>query len=323
MKREIKTACMFLLFALICLLVSWLFTGTVEVTLYGLEICAFLYVLLFLGRFAAQRRKCRMVKEVRFAKGGTVDLEAVAPESCLEEEYRKTIYVLKEEMDRIYLEKHQKERENNEYYTMWIHQIKTPIAAMRLLIRSQEQGEKRRKMEQQLFEIERYAQMALHYLHIQEAGNDFILKEYELSDIVKSAVRKYSVSFIEKKLTMDFKEFSFRVVTDEKWLEILLEQLISNSVKYTKQGSVTISFQEEEKDLVITDTGIGILAEDLPRIFEKGFTGFNGHMDRQSTGIGLYLCRQIAEKLGIVLTVESQINKGTSFHVQFLTKMKD
>ena len=180
-------------------------------------------------------------------------------------------------------------------------------------------------MEQELFEIEQYAQMALHYLHLQEEGSDLVLKEYELSDIVKSAVRKYSVSFIEKRLSMEFKEFSFFVVTDQKWLEILLQQVISNSVKYTAQGGVHIYLEQKEtgSNLVIADTGIGIREEDLPRIFDRGFTGFNGRLDQHSTGIGLYLCRQIARKLGITLNVTSKVNEGTQVRIGFTAEEKE
>lgn len=152
-----------------------------------------------------------------------------------------------------------------------------------------------------------------------------VLKEYELSDIVKSAVRKYSVSFIEKRLSMEFEEFSFLVVTDQKWLEILLQQVISNSVKYTAQGGVHIYLEQKEtgSNLVIADTGIGIREEDLPRIFDRGFTGFNGRLDQHSTGIRLYLCRQIARKLGISLNVTSKVNEGTQVRIGVAAEEKE
>lgn len=321
MKREYRWAGMFLLFAAVLLLVSWVFTDDVRAVLYGIEICAFLYVVFFLGRFAAVRRKCRIMQEIRAAGGDGVE-RMEDPESYLEKEYQSVVSSLKAEKDRIYDEKRQREQENNEYYMMWIHQIKTPIAALRLLIQTQEYGEQRSRMESELFEIEQYAQMALHYLHLQEEGSDFVLEEYELSGIIKGAVRKYSSEFIGKKLSLELEEFSCLVVTDEKWLGIVIEQLISNCVKYTKNGGVHI-YMAKEQELVIADTGIGIREEDLPRIFEKGFTGYNGHMDKRSTGIGLYLCRQIAEKLGIEIMVESEVNRGTQYHIRFLTKMKD
>lgn len=318
MKREFKWACMFLFFAVINILVEWLFTGETEAPLYGLRICVFLYIVFLAARVFAERRKCRTMQEIRFS-GGDSALEKMAPsESFLEKEYQETIYILKEEKDRLYCEKRKQEQQNREYYTMWIHQIKTPIAAMRLLIQSQERGERRGRMEQELLAMEQYAQMALHYIHLQEEDNDLVLKEYELSDIVKRAVRKYSVVFIEKKLRMDFEEFSCPVVTDNKWLGIMMEQIISNSAKYTNQGGVHI-FLRKRNELVITDTGIGIREEDLPRIFERGFTGYNGRQDRCSTGIGLYLCSQIAKKLGVQLTVDSKVNQGTSLYIGFPT----
>lgn len=113
--------------------------------------------------------------------------------------------------------------------------------------------------------------------------------------MVRQAVRKYAKVFISKKIQMDFKPTNVYTVTDEKWFVFVLEQLLSNSLKYTKEGKVSIFM--EEKALVIEDTGIGIPAEDLPRIFEKGFTGYNGREDKKSTGIGLYLCKNIMDKL--------------------------
>ena len=113
-------------------------------------------------------------------------------------------------------------------------------------------------------------------------------------------------------MTLD--TFEREIVTDEKWMEILIEQLISNSVKYTVEGGVHIYLSDRE-ELVIADTGIGIRTEDLPRIFERGFTGFNGRLDQHSTGIGLYLCRQIADRLGVRLNVTSEVGKGTQFYI--------
>lgn len=316
MRREIKWACIFLLFSGIDVLVAWLFTGSVKEALYGIRICAFFYVVFFVIRFYAQQRRCCYIRE--FAKsGGDSGLEILMPpESRLEREYQDALCALKTEMDGLYSEKRRQEKANNEYYTLWIHQIKTPIAAMRLLIQSKERGESRGRMEQELFAIEQYAQMALHYLHLQGEDSDLVLKEHELSAIVKRAVRKHSVVFIEKKLTMNFEEFSCSVITDDKWFEIMMEQIISNSAKYTVRGEVHI-YMKEGNQLIVADTGIGIRKEDLPRIFDRGFTGFNGRQDQCSTGIGLYLASQIAKKLGVCLTVKSEVNQGTEFCVSF------
>lgn len=242
----------------------------------------------------------------------------------MDELYQQMLEEIVEERSRLYRDMKYLETESNDYYTMWIHQIKTPIAAMRLLLQSKNNTNKQLLMEQELFQIEQYAEMALHYLRLHNTENDFVLKENDVYDIVKQALKKYSVTFIEKKLSLDFREFHHVVVTDEKWLEFVIEQILSNAVKYTSRGGIQITFSEENGGrLIITDSGIGINEADLPRIFEKGFTGYNGHMDKRSTGIGLYLCRQVVEKLQISIHVDSKPGEGTSVVLAFEKLIKD
>ena len=216
-----------------------------------------------------------------------------------------------------------------DYYGMWVHQIKTPIAALDILLQNTEQmlyqlDEKEMMqetisvsdMKMELFKIEQYVEMALNYLRVKDISSDLSFKKCAVDDMVRQAVRKYAKVFISKKIQMDFKPTNVYTVTDEKWFVFVLEQLLSNSLKYTKEGKVSIFM--EEKALVIEDTGIGIPAEDLPRIFEKGFTGYNGREDKKSTGIGLYLCKNIMDKLQWNITVDSEVGSGTKI---YLTKM--
>ena len=216
-----------------------------------------------------------------------------------------------------------------DYYGMWVHQIKTPIAALDILLQNTEQmlyqlDEKEMMqetisvsdMKMELFKIEQYVEMALNYLRVKDISSDLSFKKCAVDDMVRQAVRKYAKVFISKKIQMDFKPTNVYTVTDEKWFVFVLEQLLSNSLKYTKEGKVSIFM--EEKALVIEDTGIGIPAEDLPRIFEKGFTGYNGREDKKSTGIGLYLCKNIMDKLQWNITADSEVGTGTKI---YLTKM--
>lgn len=205
--------------------------------------------------------------------------------------------------------------ERKDYYMMWVHQIKTPIAALRLLL----EGDARRDkesflMREELFKIEQYAEMALSFQRLESMASDMVIRECELGVMVKQAVKKFAVLFINKGLQLSLCEISAQVLTDEKWFAVCLEQILSNSVKYTERGSIEIGCTEEEESvlLYITDTGIGIRQEDLPRIFEKGFTGYNGRMDKKATGIGLYLCKRICGQLGVDLTVKSRIGEGTT-----------
>ena len=220
-------------------------------------------------------------------------------------------------------------KEMLDYYGMWVHQIKTPIAALDILLQNVEQNlyqsdEKETiqetvpvaDMKMELFKIEQYVEMALNYLRVEDISSDLSFKKCAVDDMVRQAIRKYAKVFISKKIQMDFKPTNVYTVTDEKWFVFVLEQLLSNSLKYTKEGKISIFM--EGKALVIEDTGIGIPAEDIPRIFEKGFTGYNGREDKKSTGIGLYLCKNIMDKLQWNITADSEVGTGTKI---YLTKM--
>ena len=202
--------------------------------------------------------------------------------------------------------------ETDDYYTLWAHQIKTPIAAMRLLIQSGDgtldtQGV--RELESELFRTEQYVELALSYQRLNGA-DDLVIKRCRLDGIIRQAVRKYAMQFIRKGLTLSYDGVDCVVLTDEKWLEFVIEQLLANALKYTPTGGISI-YMQEEKTLVIADTGIGIAPEDLPRVFEKGYTGYNGRADKKSTGIGLYLCRRILGQLGHTITAQSKPGEGT------------
>lgn len=224
-----------------------------------------------------------------------------------------------------------------DYYGMWVHQIKTPIAALDILLQNTEQFlyeedivnsriNKRLEiiqesipvsdMKMELFKIEQYVEMALNYLRVEDISSDLSFKQYAVDDMVRQVIRKYAKIFISKKIKMNFKPTGSYIVTDDKWFVFVLEQLIANALKYTKKGQISIYMKE--KSLVIEDTGIGIPAEDLPRIFEKGFTGYNGRENKKSTGIGLYLCKNIMDKLQWNITVDSEVGSGTKI---YLTKM--
>ena len=213
-------------------------------------------------------------------------------------------------------------QEAADYYTMWIHQIKTPIAAMRLLLDEDELSgmqAAQKQAKEELFKIEQYAEMALHYARLDSLSSDLLFKKHEVHGIVMQAVKKYGVLFIGSGLTFSLEPFSCEAVTDEKWLSFVVEQILSNAIKYTKTGGILIYGADARGEkrtgkvdyVAIEDTGIGIRREDLPRIFERGFTGCNGRIDQKATGIGLYLCRQIMDRLSHTIRVESGEGEGT------------
>ena len=200
-----------------------------------------------------------------------------------------------------------------EYYTLWAHQIKTPIAAMRLLLQDADTDEQRALLEQ-LQSVEQYVEMVLGYLRLESPSSDYVIRNYALDDIVRQVVRKYASQFIRRRLRLEYTPLNVSVITDEKWLLFVIEQVLSNALKYTRSGSVSITL-EAPKTLCIRDTGIGIAPEDLPRVFEKGFTGCNGRTDKRATGIGLYLCRRILEKLGHTIAITSTVGEGTTVRI--------
>lgn len=235
----------------------------------------------------------------------------------LEALYRSMIAKMRQEKEEIIFEDQKRYTEMMDYYGMWAHQIKTPIAAMRILVQSgmdREENEENQKLfrqlQMELFKTEQYVEMVLSYLKIGDIAKDMVLERCDLGKVVRQAVKKYSRLFILQKLSLEMGEIAEIVLTDEKGLSFVVEQILSNALKYTKSGSVSI-YLEQEGVLVIKDTGIGISAEDLPRIMEKGYTGYNGRIDKRSTGIGLYLCKKVMDKLHHQLRIDSEDGKGT------------
>ena len=219
----------------------------------------------------------------------------------------------------------EKNADRDDYYVMWTHQIKTPIAALRLLLEGEEQdGKDVYLMRGELFKIEQYAEMALAYQRLESLSSDLVLAEYDLYTLLKQTVKKFSLLFINKGLSLELAQPVVSVVTDEKWFCFCMEQFLSNSIKYTSQGKISIwtEVQSDGTLLFIEDTGIGIRLEDLPRIFERGFTGYNGRLDKRSSGIGLYLCRRVLDQLGISVAVESRVGDGTKVTLTLVCENK-
>ncbi len=226
----------------------------------------------------------------------------------------KILSLAEEQLRRERCAAEEKAADGKEYYVMWAHQIKTPIAALRLLI--EENGDNRIsfRMREELFKIEQYAEMVLTFQRLDSMASDVLLEECGLEALLRQVVKKHSLLFISKGLRVELPSTDSAVLTDQKWFSFCLEQILSNSIKYTESGGIRFEVQEREEDvsLRVADTGIGISEEDLPRIFERGFTGYNGRADKRATGIGLYLCRRIFDRLGISVQVQSRVGEGTT-----------
>ncbi|MBO4425599.1 MAG: sensor histidine kinase [Clostridiales bacterium] len=238
------------------------------------------------------------------------DIPEVA--SPIEKDYQTIIDKLKEEEE--FSRKKASEDYNNmvEYYTVWAHQIKTPIASMRLQIQS-EDSDLSRRLDSDLNRIEAYVEMVLTFLRLDSDSTDYVIREISLDDVIRPVIRKFARDFITKKLTMDYEPADIKVLSDEKWLSFVIEQVLSNAVKYTNNGGIKI--YAEGSVLCIEDTGIGISSEDLPRIFENGYTGYNGRADKRASGIGLYLCKRICDNLGHKISAGSAPGVGTKISI--------
>lgn len=204
-----------------------------------------------------------------------------------------------------------------EYFLLWIHQMKTPITAANLLALDEEREpqERIRTVRQELIRIESYANMAMNYLKLINPGTDLEFDFVDLDDIIRPLIKRYSIFFISGKIRLDYEELNKKVLSDAKWLSVLIEQILSNAVKYAKGASVHIYFSDNR--LYIRDTGIGISEVDLPKIFDKGYSGFNGRLNEKSTGLGLFLVERIAKRLNHLVEVESKLREGATFSIQF------
>lgn len=288
-------------------------------TLYGQSTEPFLYsavlvlageLVAFIWHFYRQVRKTEQLERLNHADYGDWSGFPGA-ETSSEEIYQEMLAKLTKEMNTVVSEREISQQETDDYYTTWVHQVKTPIAVMHMLL-GNEDSNLTRALGTELFRIEQYVEMALNYTRLGSSSNDLVIQEYKLDDLIRQSIRKYASQFIARKLILNYEGTEATVITDKKWFSSILDQLLSNAIKYTPKGSVTITVTKELA-VEIRDTGIGIDPADLPRIFEKGYTGINGRKEHKSTGLGLYLCKKAADKLGVSLRVESIPGEGTAF----------
>ncbi len=314
LREKWRVLCAFCLFLLILALVCLLWQLPPAAVGYAALLCGLLALCFaswdFVRWAGRHRARAQAAAKVLLGPG-----EFPRPRTLGEEEYQAMIAALWEELSRTRSNFDARGAEMNDYYTLWAHQIKTPLSALHLLLRAPEPDP--RALEQEVFKVERYAEMVLHYLRLESLSADLILRKHPLGEIVRGTVKKYAVIFIGRDISLELGELERNVVTDEKWLGFALEQLLSNALKYTPAGGrVRIGLCPDLPGvLAVEDNGIGILAEDLPRIFDRGFTGHNGREEHKSTGIGLYLCRRILCSLGHRVWAESRVGEGSRFLV--------
>lgn len=307
-KEQRFTVLLFVVFSSIFAVIFFLYNLEAEAVFYAAALCALAAAVLLPWRFYTYLKRHR--ERQRILKNIEIEYDKLPEAKTLaERDYLEMIDTLGRINFSHLTENREREQENIDYYTTWVHQIKTPISVMRMILQS-EDTEEHRELSAELFRIEQYVEMVLCYLRLGSTSTDYVFCECDLDAIIREAVHKYASVFVRKRIKLNFEPSGIKVLTDEKWLLFIIEQLLSNSLKYTNSGSITITVSQD-KVLTIEDTGIGIAAEDLPRIFEKGFTGYNGRADKKSTGLGLYLCKETAKRLSVGITAESTPGAGT------------
>ena len=307
LKRQWKLLLLLIGIAAVFAAVFSLYDLPAEAVGYAALLCLVLGAVLFVPGFRRFRSRHRELR--RLLDRAEEPVLPLPPASdLLEEDYQALLTAVATHRTRLLARSRDKLEDMTDYYTLWAHQIKTPMAAAGLLL--QEDPPPREQLEAELLKIGQYVDMVLGYLRLDSDSTDYVFCDTDLDALIRQALRKFARLFILKHITLDFQETGRTVLTDGKWLSFVVEQVLSNALKYTPSGG-TVRIYGDGETLVIADSGIGIREEDLPRIFEKGFTGYNGRSGRKSTGIGLYLCRRVTEKLGHGLTIVSRPGQGT------------
>lgn len=311
-RQKFKIILEMLLFCIVFAVVFILYKLPLDAVIYPSLLCG-LFGLIFIALdFARAKRKHKMLLELSRLSSAMIN-ELPSVSSVDDSDYQMIIRLLQKEVAE--LETDSNNRFNNmvDYYTVWAHQIKTPIASMRLTLQN-EDTPLSRKLLSDLFRIEQYVEMIMAFLRIDSTSSDYVFKEHNIDVIIRQTVKKFAHEFIDRKITLEYEPIEYKIITDDKWLSFVIEQVLSNALKYTRKGSIKI-YMNEQKMLCIEDTGIGIAPEDLPRIFEKGYTGYNGRSDKKASGLGLYLCKRICKKLDLEITVSSEIDNGTTVFI--------
>lgn len=315
-KKNLKIYLLLIVFIFIFVLIFYLYNLPFESLFYGGSLCFLVSLIASIIDYNNYRKS---YIDLKYLETNILSSMEDLPKSLdiRVEYYQKIIERLHNEVERLKIEDNKKMEDLADYYSMWIHQIKTPIAAMNFLLDNEETDVK--VFKQELFKIERYVEMVLTYIRLGSETSDYVITSIDLDEVVRENIKKYATLFINKKIKLNYVSHETYVISDKKWLGFAFEQLLSNAIKYTKSGG-EISINISESELIIEDNGIGIYEEDLPRIFEQSFTGLNGRYEKKSSGLGLYLCKKTLDKLQHKIEITSEVNKGTKVKVSFPKK---
>ena len=316
LKKNLKIYLLLIVFIFIFILIFYLYNLPFEVLFYSSSLCFIVALIVSIIDFNNYRKS---YIDLKYLESNILNnMEDLSKSLDIRVEYyQKIIERLHNEVEKLKIDDNKKMENLADYYSMWIHQIKTPIAAINFLLDNEEIDVK--VFRQELFKIERYVEMVLTYIRLGSETSDYVITSINLDEVVRENIKKYATLFINKKIKLNYVSHETYVISDKKWLGFAFEQLLSNAIKYTKSGG-EISINISESKLIIEDNGIGIYEEDLPRIFEQSFTGLNGRYEKKSSGLGLYLCKKTLDKLQHKIEITSEVNKGTKVKVSFPKK---
>ena len=312
LKYKRITIAAFLIFAVIVFACLALSDVPARLLLYPFVLCSGAGLVFLIVGYLQHRKTYHKLELISNLRAEMIDT-LPQPRSPQEMQYHRIIRALCDEEMQKQTELTGRHNDLLDYYTAWTHQIKTPIAAMKLSFQNEDSALARQSLND-LKRIEQYVGMALTYLKLDSGDIDYVIREHDLDDIIRQVIRNFAGEFIDRKIKLEYETIQYKVLTDDKWLAFVIEQILSNSLKYTNEGVISIFM--DGSTLCISDTGIGIDAADIPRLFEKGFTGYNGRKDKRASGIGLYLCKRICDNLSHRISVESKVGTGTTVKIE-------
>lgn len=320
LKQQLKYILLFGFFSILFAVTFFLYHFPLAAVAYPVLLCLVFGILFFIWDFSKTKIRHRTLDELSHLTELSSDMIRSLPQetSVCGRDYQILLTKLAEQISDLKTEQSTKFTDMIDYYTVWVHQIKTPISSMRLTLQNEDSAVAR-KLSCDLSRIEQYVEMVLAFLRLDSDSSDYIFKSHQLDPMIRQSIRRFTSEFIDRKLRLEYTPPSEATsdhsnfdcfITDDKWFCFVLEQILSNALKYTRTGTISIFFSEP-KVLCIKDTGIGIAPQDLPRIFEKGYTGCNGRTDKKASGLGLYLCKRICKNLGIGISIKSEVGVGS------------
>ena len=233
-----------------------------------------------------------------------------------DERLKETIDNLENELTEVKNQQVEYRNDVESYFLTWVHQIKTPITASQLLLERNEENVVNR-VRQEIVQIDNYTSLALSYLKLLNEESDMTISEVEMNELIRPLIMKYRIQFIEQHTRIHYEKCEDKVLTDAQWVSIMIEQILNNALKYARGKDIWIEFDASEQSLIIKDNGVGISKADIPKIFDKGYSGYNGRLNEESSGIGLFIVKHISNHLNHEVDVDSKLNEGTTFKIHF------